>query len=245
MKLVTPHTTLLALGLALAGAAPALLAQTAAPPAPAAGQPGQTRQHPKLDANGDGVIDRAEAAKMPRFAENFDKLDVNHDGKISADERPQRHGDRKGRGGPGGRGDGMAKLDANGDGVIDRAEAAKAPRLSQNFDKLDANHDGKLGADERPQRGQGEGRPGGRGDRGARMAQMDKNGDGKFSRDELAGHQRAVEHFGDIDANKDGFLTREEMMAYHKAHRGERGPGGPQAAPRSAPQPAPQPAPRP
>ena len=178
MKLVTPRTTLLALGLALAGAAPALLAQTATAPASAAGQPGQARQHPKLDANGDGVIDRA--------------------------------------------------------------EAAKAPRLSQNFDKLDANHDGKLGADERPQRGQGEGRPGGRGDRGdrgARMAQMDKNGDGKFSRDELAGHQRALEHFGDIDANKDGFLTREEMMAYHKAHRGERGPRGPQAAPQPAPRP--------
>jgi len=236
MKYITPRTTLLALGLTLAGAAPVLLAQTA-PAAGQPGQPGQARQHPKLDANGDGVIDRAEAAKSPRFAEMFDKLDANHDGKISADERPQRHGDRGGRGGPGGQASGMAKLDANGDGVIDRAEAAKAPRLSQNFDKLDTNHDGKLSADERPQRGPGQGRPGGHGDRGARMAQMDKNGDGKFSRDELAGHQRALDHFAEIDANKDGFLTRDEMMAYHKAHRGERGPGGPQAAPRPAPKP--------
>ena len=48
MKLVTPRTTLLALGLALAGAAPALLAQTATAPGPAAGQPGQARQHPPV-----------------------------------------------------------------------------------------------------------------------------------------------------------------------------------------------------
>ena len=28
------------------------------------------------------------------------------------------------------------KLDANGDGAIDRAEAAKAPRLAQGFDRM-------------------------------------------------------------------------------------------------------------
>jgi Ca2+-binding EF-hand superfamily protein len=212
--------TLLALGLAIAGAAPILLAQTAqtAPggaPAgrPAAGQPGH---HPKLDANGDGIIDRAEAAKSPRFAQMFDKFDANHDGKLSADERPQ----HRGRGG-----DMLAKLDANGDGAVDRAEAAKAPRLAEHFDKLDANHDGRISADERPQRGHHGG-----GDRGQRMAQLDKNGDGKFSRDELAGHERVLSHFADIDANKDGFVTRDEMKAYHQAHRGERGPRGPQGA---------------
>ncbi len=240
MNFVTPRTTLLALGLALAGAAPALLAQTAAAPAsaPAAGQPGQPgqgRHHPKLDANGDGVIDRAEAAKMPRFAEQFDQLDANRDGRISADERPQRRGDRMGRG-PGGPGDRMAALDANGDGAIDRAEAAKAPRLSQQFDKLDANRDGRLSADERPKHGRGEGGRGGRGgDRGARMAQLDKNGDGRFSRDELAGHERALTHFAEIDANRDGFLTHEEMKTYHQAHRGERGPRGRQPAPQPSP----------
>ena len=36
------------------------------------------------------------------------------------------------------------RLDANGDGVIDKAEAANAPRLAQKFDQLDANHDGFL-----------------------------------------------------------------------------------------------------
>lgn len=227
------RTTLLALGLAIAGAAPVLLAQTAPGTAPAgrpaAGQPGQPGHHPKLDANGDGVIDRAEAAKSPRFAGMFDKFDANHDGKLTADERPQHRGRGEGRGGRGG--DMLAQLDANHDGAIDRAEAAKAPRLSEHFDKLDANHDGRISAEERPKGHGGRHGPGGPGgDRGQRMAQLDKNGDGKFSRDELAGHERALSHFGDIDANKDGFVTHEEMKAYHQAHRGERGPRGPQGA---------------
>ena len=42
---------------------------------------------PRIDANGDGVIDRAEAAKMPRLAEKFDQLDIDKDGKLSASER--------------------------------------------------------------------------------------------------------------------------------------------------------------
>ena len=43
------------------------------------------------------------------------------------------------------------QLDLNHDGVIDRGEAAKAPRLAGRFDQLDTNKDGKLSADERAQ----------------------------------------------------------------------------------------------
>ncbi len=212
---------LLAFGLAIAGTAAITFAQNP----PQGGQPGA--RHAKIDANGDGVIDRSEAAKAPRLAENFDKLDANKDGRLSADERPQRGGRH---GGKGGRNGGMAKLDTNGDGAIDRAEAAKAPRLAERFDQLDKNKDGRIGADERPQhggrRGGREDGPGGRG--GERMVQLDKNGDGRFSREELAGHERALQNFTAIDGNKDGFLTREEMKTYHQAHRGE---GRPQPKP--------------
>ena len=167
MNFVTPRTTLLALGLALAGAAPALLAATAAAPAsaPAAGQPGQPgqgRHHPKLDANGDGVIDRAEAAKMPRFAEQFDKLDANKDGRITAEERPQR-GMRDGKGGQGGRDamrGRMQEMDTDKDGRFSRAELAGRDRILQNFGAIDSNKDGMLSREEmhayhKTHRGQG------------------------------------------------------------------------------------------
>ena len=39
------------------------------------------------DANGDGLIDKAEAeARLPRVAKNFDTLDANDDGRLSPDE---------------------------------------------------------------------------------------------------------------------------------------------------------------
>ena len=152
-------------------------------------------QKARVDANGDGVISRAEAAAHPRLAERFDQLDKNRDGRLDASERPQ----FKGRGHRGG---GMAMLDANKDGVIDRTEAAKFPKFAQRFDHLDKNRDGRLDASERPQR---MGRGGG-------MAKIDKNGDGRISRNEAVGSPFA-QRFDQLDANRDSYITREEMRA--------------------------------
>ena len=67
---------------------------TAAEPTTAA----QRGTRATLDANGDGAIDRAEAAKLPRLAERFDRLDRNGDGRLEASERPQRrHGHHGGK----------------------------------------------------------------------------------------------------------------------------------------------------
>ncbi len=123
-----------------------------------------------------------------------------------------------------------ARIDANGDGVIDRSEAAKAPKFAEQFDKLDANKDGRITAEERPQRGMRDGK-GGQGGRDAmrgRMQEMDTDKDGRFSRAELAGRDRILQNFGAIDSNKDGMLSREEMHAYHKTHRGQGGAQRPQ-----------------
>ncbi len=111
-----------------------------------------------------------------------------------------------------------AKIDTNGDGVIDRSEAAANPKMAEHFGRLDANKDGRITTEERPKHG---GKGGGQ--RGERMAQLDANKDGRFSRDELAGKDRALQNFAAIDSDNDGFLTREEMAAHHKARRGERG----------------------
>nr|WP_246023001.1 hypothetical protein [Lysobacter terrigena] len=107
----------------------------------------------KLDANGDGVIDRAEAAKVPQFAQKFDTFDTNKDGRIDANERPK----HEGRGG-------LAKLDADKDGRLSRAEAANSP-FAAKFNEVDANKDGFVDREEmraafkrmHPQRGNGVG----------------------------------------------------------------------------------------
>ena len=136
---------------------------------------------PKFDANGDGAISRAEAAKFPRLAERFDQLDRNKDGKLDADERRQmregmRHR-RMGKDGHAGRGRMMA-ADTDKDGRISRAEAQAAQAKSaERFDERDVNKDGYLD----------------RADMQARMA------------------QRRGECFAKADADKNGQLSRAEF----------------------------------
>ncbi len=130
------------------------------------------------------------------------------------------------------------KLDANNDGSIDKTEAAKHPRFAARFDELDRNGDGKLGADERPhwKRG-GHGRHGGR---HGGIERLDKDGDGRISRTEFdagkaerearmagksGGDDRRSRHafdFAAADANRDGYLVRSEMRAYHERMRPQR-----------------------
>lgn len=112
----------------------------------------------RIDTNGDGMISKAEnrAAVEARFA----RMDANGDGTLEASER----GKRMGKGKRGGRRGGALseadptapvvrgmRADANGDGVITRAEfdAEAAAR----FDRMDANKDGKIDKSEMPQRG--------------------------------------------------------------------------------------------
>ena len=114
------------------------------------------------------------------------------------------------QGGPAGKGGRMAELDANKDGAIDRAEAAKAPRLLERFDQLDANKDGRISAEERPQRG----RHGG----GHGRAKLDADGDQRVSRQEAAQRPHLAEKFAAIDGNKDGYLSREELQSYRREH---------------------------
>ena len=110
--------------------------------------------------------------------------------------------------------------DRNNDGAIDRAEAAALPRLAGKFDALDKNKDGKLTADERPQRG---GKHGGRhGAAGGGFARLDSNHDGKLSRAEAAADPKFAERFDKIDVNKDGVIDRTDHEARAKQRREER-----------------------
>jgi Ca2+-binding EF-hand superfamily protein len=113
-------------------------------------------------------------------------------------------------------------LDANHDGAIDRVEAAKLPGLAAHFDQLDKNHDGRLDAGERPHmRG---GRHGGH--RFGGIARLDRNGDGRIGRDEVADGGRfagkLTAQFAAIDTNHDGYLVRSETEAWHARMKPQR-----------------------
>lgn len=114
------------------------------------------------------------------------------------------------------------QLDVNRDGVIDRIEAARSPRLAQAFDRLDRNSDGRLDRSERPNRKHN--RRGG-GHRGG-MNALDTDGDGRISRNEAdantRGKRKLGEQFAAIDSNRDGYLVRTELSAYKDRMRPQR-----------------------
>ncbi|MCF7221095.1 EF-hand domain-containing protein [Marilutibacter chinensis] len=179
---------------------------------------GHPHRMAKLDSNGDGSIDRNEAAAAPRLAGHFDRLDANGDGRLDASERPARHArHRDGRGH--GRHGGLARivaLDTDQDGRISKVEAAEAPRLAGRFDDMDGNRDGYIVRSElrtyrERMRAEHVARAAER--REAKFKQADGNGDGRLSRSEVeAGMPRMSGAFAFMDENRDGYLSREELQ---------------------------------
>ena len=145
-------------------AASPLIAQTAPAPAPQDGP--------------DHIVTREEA--LARADQRFDRMDANKDGKLDATELAPRRRPAMTTGemappppppqadnaapsppspAPGSRM--MARLDTNGDGVVDREEyRAQAMRR---FDRMDANKDGKIDPAERQAARDAMGMRGGRG----------------------------------------------------------------------------------
>lgn len=103
----------------------------------------------KSDKNGDGFIDRNEAAGNKRLSEHFDEIDTNKDGKLSKDElkthfaayHAKSHEKFEAK---------FKAADKDGDGALskDEAQAAKMPHIVKDFDAIDANKDGKVTPDE-------------------------------------------------------------------------------------------------
>ena len=175
----------------------------------------------QLDANGDGAIDRAEAAKMPRLAERFDILDRNGDGRLEAGEHPRKQHRRAGHGG--GRRGGMEhggmqhvlKLDTDADGRISKLEVADSQRFAERFDGIDTNRDGYLVRSElmaSAERMRTERAAMHRARMDQRFNEADSDGDGKLSRAEVESKMpRMAAHFAFMDEDRDGFLVRADL----------------------------------
>ncbi|MCY1060531.1 EF-hand domain-containing protein [Nannocystis sp. SCPEA4] len=189
----------------------------------------------KFDADGDGAISREEA-KGHRFEAKFAELDADGDGKLTREEFKAMRGHHGDRGGwhkdPEERAAKLlAKFDSNGDGALARDEVAGG-KLADKFDEADGDKDGKLTRDElkalkgRGKHGEGPHGEGHRKDPAERAAMMlakfDVDSDGALSADEVAEHRFLADKFAEADGDKDGKLTRDELVAFKQAHHGDK-----------------------
>ena len=161
-----------------------------------------------LDADKDGIISSEEIDNAVAALKSVDK---NNDGKITEEEmRPSFPGRDGGPGRPAGQpGEGRGREGAEGPG---REGAEGRGREG-------AEGRGREGAEGRGREG-AEGRGGNPEEMLSRVMQMDKNGDGKLAMDEVG--ERLQSMITRADADKDGFATREELVAMMAA----RGDGG-------------------
>jgi Ca2+-binding EF-hand superfamily protein len=155
-----------------------------------------------LDADKDGVISKTE---IDNAAVALRKLDKNDDGELDAEElrpkrpeggRPERGGEAGGRGGRGGRGGEAGGRGGRGGEAGGRGGEA----------------------------GRGAGARGGSGEMVERMMAMDKNNDGKISKEEAPERMKTM--FDRVDSDSDGFIDKSEIEAMAARVGGRGGAGG-------------------
>lgn len=117
-------------------------------------------------------------------------------------------------------------LDTNKDGRVSREESSQAAveRANHRFDQLDANKDGFITQEEVDAA-----RTKMRGEMSKRGAEAwkaaDKDSDGAISRSEAeAGMPMMLRRFDQLDVNKDGKITRDEMPQGKRMDDGKKAP---------------------
>ena len=150
----------------------------------------------------------AHGGKRGGHADRFEQLDTNKDGKVTPQEA-QAAKDKL-----------FGEFDVNGDGVVTADEAKQAisakrqRRMEERFARQDANGDGKLSASEADMPAK-------------RFERLDTNKDKLLTKDEMRGGLQqgggkrgkgAGGYVGQLDANKDGKVTREEARTAAKRY---------------------------
>lgn len=180
-----------------------------------------TKQLMSFDRNGDGVLTPDELPA--RLQSLFARADTNHDGKITEQELHalalrQTASASAARNPEAGRDPLMRALDLNHDGTLSPDEIAAA---SKSLLSLDANHDGQISTAEMspPQPTPAE-------QVDHFLAENDTDKDGRVSKAEAPDFIQG--QFAQIDKNGDGYLDRDELVAFFASRgAGQRGgPGG-------------------
>ncbi len=181
----------------------------------------------RVDTDGDGFLDRDEITAGVQARAKKDRQKRPGNGKKKKDRPGTGKGDTK-RPNPEQIIKHIMRADKDGDERVSREEAPE--RLQQRFDRIDTNSDGFLDRDEITSGVQAmsgkdhkKGPKGGK--RGAKrpnpeqilkhIMRADKDGDDRISREEAP--ERLQQRFDRIDANRDGFLDRDEITAAAKA----------------------------
>lgn len=184
--------------IALTGAT-AAVAQTALPVAAERARP---------DANGDGILTRAEATQHAEA--QFARMDANRDGRVTPEDRAAGQERR--------RTETFARMDADNNGAITRAEWDRAGEAMA--ERREARR-GELGQATGRAEGNREarGRGGRRGQMGrTMMARADANSDGAIDRSEFVA--AATARFDRLDADRDGSVSTAERQAQRGRGRG-------------------------
>jgi Ca2+-binding EF-hand superfamily protein len=169
------------------------------------------RRFKAADQDGDGRLSRSEFPGMPEF---FNRLDADKDGQLTVEEARSINGAQLPR--PSGptemlKGRQLAKMDLNGDGLIQREEFRGPAPL---FDRLDVDRDGQISKKEGNSAAEGTSvveppaSPGPKVAGPRRLAAMDTDGDGIIKRAEFKGPPQL---FNRLDANQDGLLEAQEL----------------------------------
>lgn len=182
----------------------------------------------------DGKKPAADRQRPGGHGDIFTKLDKNKDGSISKDEAPEKLWER------------LSKADKDGDNAVSKKEFAaahqggKRPGPDAVFGRFDKNKDNKLTAKEVPDQfwariskadkdddkavskqefvafAKAHGGPGGK---GGHLKRLDKNEDGKITKEEAG---KIWERLGKLDKNNDGAVSKEEIAAAHKDRAGDK-----------------------